>query len=127
METSGTEILNDSDVRAPISPLHLAVSDAALFVPARWCRRRSRELISALTSTRVAFVCEGLSRAPPRPGGPGAVAGGFRREEQPRANPAGPGRLQGPCGVRGRPDQPGSLHPGQGLHPEAHPDSCCSH
>lgn len=27
METSGTDILNDSDVRAPISPLHLAVSD----------------------------------------------------------------------------------------------------
>ncbi|XP_045075095.1 serine/threonine-protein phosphatase 6 regulatory ankyrin repeat subunit A-like [Coregonus clupeaformis] len=26
METSGTDILNDSDVRAPISPLHLAVS-----------------------------------------------------------------------------------------------------
>lgn len=27
METSGTDILNDSDVRAPISPLHLAVSN----------------------------------------------------------------------------------------------------
>lgn len=26
METSGTDILNDSDVRAPVSPLHLAVS-----------------------------------------------------------------------------------------------------
>uniref|UniRef100_A0A671ULL1 Ankyrin repeat domain 28 n=1 Tax=Sparus aurata TaxID=8175 RepID=A0A671ULL1_SPAAU len=28
METSGTDILNDSDVRAPVSPLHLAVSNA---------------------------------------------------------------------------------------------------
>ena len=27
METSGTDILNDSDVRAPVSPLHLAVSN----------------------------------------------------------------------------------------------------
>ena len=26
METSGTDVMNDSDVRAPISPLHLAVS-----------------------------------------------------------------------------------------------------
>jgi len=26
METSGTDMLNDSDNRAPISPLHLAVS-----------------------------------------------------------------------------------------------------
>lgn len=30
METSGTDILNDSDVRAPVSPLHLAVSDVIL-------------------------------------------------------------------------------------------------
>lgn len=36
METSGTEILNDSDVRAPISPLHLAVSGAVLHVPSPW-------------------------------------------------------------------------------------------
>lgn len=27
METSGTDILNDSDVRALVSPLHLAVSE----------------------------------------------------------------------------------------------------
>lgn len=27
METSGTDILNESDVRAPVSPLHLAVSN----------------------------------------------------------------------------------------------------
>lgn len=41
METSGTDILNDSDVRAPVSPLHLAVSkvyylfldSAAAFLP----------------------------------------------------------------------------------------------
>lgn len=32
METSGTDILNDSDVRAPVSPLHLAVSTISLSV-----------------------------------------------------------------------------------------------
>lgn len=31
METSGTDILNDSDVRAPVSPLHLAVSNVQHF------------------------------------------------------------------------------------------------
>ncbi len=30
METSGTDILNDSDVRAPVSPLHLAVSTVSI-------------------------------------------------------------------------------------------------
>ena len=33
METSGTDILNDSDVRAPVSPLHLAVSKEYYLLP----------------------------------------------------------------------------------------------
>lgn len=42
METSGTDILNDSDVRAPVSPLHLSVSNLCYPCPS--------SLIMALSS-----------------------------------------------------------------------------
>lgn len=64
----------------------------------------------------------GIPRSPPCHGGSGAVSAGSGCEKQPRAHPPRPGCLQGPCGVRGRPHQPGSLHPGQRLHLEANPD-----
>lgn len=119
METSGTDILNDSDVRAPVSPLHLAVSNVSYLIVLIM-------ILSSISARLHKLIhLSGLPWAPPRYGGSGAVSAGFGCEKQPGAHTPGPGCLQGPCRVCGRLNQPRSLHPGQRLHLEAHPHPCC--
>lgn len=89
METSGTDILNDSDVRAPVSPLHLAVSNV--------CYPNLIVLIMILSSISAYLYklnnLSGLPWAPSGNGGSGAVPAGPGCEKQPWAHTPGPGCL----------------------------------
>jgi len=54
METSGTDILNDSDVRAPVSPLHLAVSSLELLSGSCFCASTNKEPIFSFIGRKFA-------------------------------------------------------------------------
>lgn len=86
METSGTDILNDSDVRAPVSPLHLAVS-----LPSIICCPLLSWFLHAFPNTF--FHLSGVPWTPPCDGGPGAVSAGPGCEKQSGMHAPGSGCL----------------------------------